>query len=129
MSRRITSASGAAVVQIWSTSGSQCASKAAQLSLTDGVRIELHAQGTLVVGAFAGFIDTDMSHGIDAPKSAPLVIACRVVDGIERGEEEILADERSLAVREAIRRDPGAIRADMQRLWNASRPADGRGAS
>jgi NAD(P)-dependent dehydrogenase (short-subunit alcohol dehydrogenase family) len=109
-------------------SGSQCASKAAQLSLTDGIRIELRAQGTLVAGVFAGFIDTDMARDIDAPKSAPLAIARRVINGIERGEEEILADDRSLAVREAIRWDPAAIRADMQRLWDAGRPIAGRGA-
>jgi short-subunit dehydrogenase len=102
-------------------SGTQCASKAAALSLTNGVRIELRAQDTLVIGAFAGFIDTDMSRGIAAPKSPPLVIARRVIAGIERGEEEILADERSIAVREAVRHDPMAIHADMQRLWDATR--------
>jgi NAD(P)-dependent dehydrogenase (short-subunit alcohol dehydrogenase family) len=102
-------------------SGSQCASKAAQLSLTDGVRIELRAQGTLVVGVFAGFIDTDMARGIDAPKSAPLAIAHRVIEGIEHGGEEVLADDRSRAVREAILRDPAAMRADMQRLWDVHR--------
>jgi NAD(P)-dependent dehydrogenase (short-subunit alcohol dehydrogenase family) len=108
-------------------SGTQSASKAAALSLTDGLRIELRGQGTLVAGVFAGFIDTDMARGIDAPKSAPLAIARRVIEGIERGEEEILADERSLVVREAIRQNPAVIRADMQKLWDAAHNADRRG--
>jgi NAD(P)-dependent dehydrogenase (short-subunit alcohol dehydrogenase family) len=41
------------------------ASKAAGLSLTNGVRIELAHRGTLVVAVHAGFIDTDMAAGID----------------------------------------------------------------
>jgi NAD(P)-dependent dehydrogenase (short-subunit alcohol dehydrogenase family) len=32
------------------------------------IRIELARHGTLVVGAHAGFIDTDMADGFDAPK-------------------------------------------------------------
>lgn len=110
-------------------SGTQCASKAAELSLTNGIRIELRAQKTQVVGVFAGFIDTDMAHGIAAPKSAPLDIARRVLEGIERGEEEIFADERSAAVRDAISQSPMAIYADMQRLWDAARRGDGSAAS
>jgi hypothetical protein len=85
------------------------------------VRVELREQKTLVAGVFAGFIDTDMARGIAAPKSPPLVIARRVIEGLERDEEEILADERSMAVKEVLRRDPMAIHADMQRLWDASR--------
>src|SRR5215467_1504674 len=44
------------------------ASKAAGLSLTNGIRIELAHHGTLVVAVHAGFIDTDMAAGIDAPQ-------------------------------------------------------------
>jgi len=46
------------------------ASKAAGWSLTNGIRIELAHQGTLVVAVHASFIDTDMAAGIDAPRSA-----------------------------------------------------------
>src|SRR5215469_15179874 len=44
------------------------ASKAAEWSLTNGVRIELHHQGTLVVAVHAGFIDTEMAALTSAPK-------------------------------------------------------------
>jgi len=40
---------------------SYCASKSAQWALTNALRVELRAQGTLVVGVHAGFIDTDMA--------------------------------------------------------------------
>ena len=44
-------------------SASAAAFKAAGWSLTNGVRIELHRQGTLVVAVHASFIDTDMRRG------------------------------------------------------------------
>jgi len=47
------------------------ASKAAAWSLTNGIRLELHHQGTLVVAVHAGFIDTDMAALVDAPKISP----------------------------------------------------------
>jgi NAD(P)-dependent dehydrogenase (short-subunit alcohol dehydrogenase family) len=37
-----------------------CATKHAALAVTDGLRIQLKAQGTHVIGVYAGFIDTDM---------------------------------------------------------------------
>jgi NAD(P)-dependent dehydrogenase (short-subunit alcohol dehydrogenase family) len=40
---------------------SHSASKAAELSLTNGIRMELSGQGTLVVAVHAGFIDPDMA--------------------------------------------------------------------
>jgi NAD(P)-dependent dehydrogenase (short-subunit alcohol dehydrogenase family) len=57
--------------------GSYCASKAAEWSLTKAVRFELRAQGTLVIGVYAGYIDTDMTTGLMAPKSSPGDIAAR----------------------------------------------------
>jgi NAD(P)-dependent dehydrogenase (short-subunit alcohol dehydrogenase family) len=51
------------------------ASKAAAWSLTNGIRIELHHRGTLVVAVHAGFIDTDMAALVDAPKISPESVA------------------------------------------------------
>ena len=47
------------------------ASKAAAWSLTNGIRVELAHNGTLVIGVHAGFIDTDMAALTDAPKVSP----------------------------------------------------------
>jgi len=52
------------------------ASKAAAWSLTNGIRIELAHQGTLVA-VHASFIDTDMAAGIDAPKISPESVPSR----------------------------------------------------
>ncbi len=49
------------------------ASKAAAWSLTNGVRLELHHQGTLVVAVHASFIDTDMAALTNAPKDKPRI--------------------------------------------------------
>ena len=67
-------------------------SKAAAWSLTNGLRNELRGQGTLVVAVHAGYIDTDMVKTVDAPKAKPEDIAQAVVDGIEAGASEVLAD-------------------------------------
>jgi NAD(P)-dependent dehydrogenase (short-subunit alcohol dehydrogenase family) len=44
------------------------ASKSAEWSLTNGIRLKLARQGTLVVGVHAGVIDTDMAARMDAPR-------------------------------------------------------------
>ena len=98
--------------------GTYCASKAAEWSLTKAVRFELRAQGTLVVGVFAGYIDTDMTAGVTDAKSSPDTIAARVVAGIESGAEEVLADERARSVRSELLRDDGPFDANMQKIWN-----------
>jgi NAD(P)-dependent dehydrogenase (short-subunit alcohol dehydrogenase family) len=98
--------------------GTYCASKAAEWSLTKAVRFELRAQGTLVVGVFAGYIDTDMTAGLTSPKSSPDVIAARVVAGIEDDAEEVLADERAQNVRSELLRDDGPFDANMQKVWD-----------
>ena len=64
-------------------------------SLTKAARFELRAQGTLVVGVYAGYIDTDMAAAVTFPKSSPDAIAARVLTGLENDTEEILADERA----------------------------------
>ena len=61
------------------------ASKAAEWSLTNGVRLELHHQGTLVVAVHASFIDTDMAALTDAPKISPESVARQVFDAVEAG--------------------------------------------
>ena len=79
------------------------ASKAAAWSLTNGVRVELAHQGTLVVAVHASFIDTDMAAGTCVPKISPDSVAEQVCDAVESGEIEVLADERSRFVRHRCR--------------------------
>ncbi len=69
------------------------ASKSAAWALTNGLRIELAEQGTQVLGLHAGFIDTDLTRDITAPKSTPEAIVKATFDALERGEGQVLADE------------------------------------
>jgi NAD(P)-dependent dehydrogenase (short-subunit alcohol dehydrogenase family) len=95
------------------------ASKAAEWSLTNGIRIELAHQGTLVVAVHAGFIDTDMAAGIDVPKISPESVARQAFDAVEADEVEVLADERSRSIKASLSRDLELIYPQVQQFWDA----------
>jgi NAD(P)-dependent dehydrogenase (short-subunit alcohol dehydrogenase family) len=80
--------------------------KAAEWSLTNGVRLELAAQGTLVTGLLLGAADTDMMAGFDIKKADPAVIVRLALDGIEAGAIEVVADEATAQVKAALAGDP-----------------------
>ena len=96
------------------------ASKAAAWSLTNGVRLELHHQGTLVVAVHASFIDTDMAGLADVPKDSPESVARQVLDAVEAGQVEVLADERSRTVKASLSRDHELIYPSIQEFWDAA---------
>jgi len=98
--------------------GTYSASKAAAWSLTKAVRFELRAQGTQVSGAYAGYIDTDMTAGLVAPKRSAAEIATAILAGIEAGAEDILTDERARSVHARLRKDDGPFDAEMQAAWD-----------
>jgi NAD(P)-dependent dehydrogenase (short-subunit alcohol dehydrogenase family) len=68
------------------------ASKAAQHSLTQGMRAMLAAQGTRVVGVYPGPVDTDMAERVELEKVSPASVAVAMLEGLERGEEDIFPD-------------------------------------
>ncbi|MEU3188915.1 SDR family oxidoreductase [Streptomyces sp. NPDC006923] len=73
--------------------------KAAFWSLTNGLRIELAAQGTQVVGAHLGFTDTPFTAHLDVPKEDPRDIVAAIYDGLEAGAHEVLADDTSRQIK------------------------------
>jgi NAD(P)-dependent dehydrogenase (short-subunit alcohol dehydrogenase family) len=73
--------------------------KAAAWALTNGLRNALREQGTLVTAVHAGYIDTDMVEAIDVPKSRPEDVAARLIEGLQAGSEEVLADEASRRIK------------------------------
>ncbi|MGJ7542156.1 SDR family oxidoreductase [Variovorax sp. LT1R16] len=77
-------------------------SKAAAWSLSNGLRNELRAQGTQVTSLHVGYMDTDMTDGIDAPKSAPADVARVALEGVEAGLFEVLADDVSRGVKASL---------------------------
>jgi NAD(P)-dependent dehydrogenase (short-subunit alcohol dehydrogenase family) len=95
------------------------ASKAAAWSLTNGVRLELHHQGTLVVAVHASFIDTDMAAlATNVPKDSPESVARQVFDAVEAGQIEVLADERTRTVKAELSRDQELIYPPVQKFWD-----------
>jgi len=101
---RIAERSGAIVnvasVLAWLPIGaSYGVTKAAMWSATDSMRIELAPRGVQVVGVYVGLVDTDMAKFADAPKSDPAEVVRQVLDGIESGAEEVLADRLTRNVR------------------------------
>jgi NAD(P)-dependent dehydrogenase (short-subunit alcohol dehydrogenase family) len=80
--------------------------KAAEWALTNSVRLELAAQGTLVTGLHLGLADTDMTAAFHGEKTAPSVVACAALDGLESGAWEVLVDDWSRTVKSALGADP-----------------------
>ncbi len=72
--------------------GSYCASKAAVHSLTQGVRAELEAQGTLVTGVYPGPIDTDMAVNFPMDKTPTATAVKNILDAVDKGIEDIYPD-------------------------------------
>jgi len=77
-------------------------SKAALWSATNTLRVELDKQGTLVTGVHLSFTETDMTSGYDVPKNDPRQVARQIVDGIERGDVEVLTDDHTRYVKTAL---------------------------
>lgn len=75
------------------------ASKSAAWALTNSLRLELRRQNTQVVALHMGYVDTDMTAKIDAPKTPASLIVVRTMDALEAGEEEVLADEMTLTLK------------------------------
>ena len=88
-------------------------SKAALWSATDSIRNELTPRGVQVVGVYVGYVDTDMVAAVHAPKSDPADVVRQVLDGVEAGEVEVLADEMTRSVRAHLNQP---IQAQLARL-------------
>ena len=61
------------------------ASKSAAWSFTNSARVELKRQGTQVVGVHVGFVDTDLTAGLDTDKIPPAAVADAALDALEAG--------------------------------------------
>jgi short-subunit dehydrogenase len=83
------------------------ASKAAAWAATNGLRGELRSQNTQVLALHVGYMDTDMTEGVNAPKSSPADVVRAALDALERGQDEVLADEISRTVKRGLSAEPG----------------------
>jgi short-subunit dehydrogenase len=89
--------------------GSYCASKAAALSLTQGLRAELGAKGVRVAAAMPGAVDTRMTAGLPIPKMSPTDAATEILDGFEEGEEEIYVGDMARGLAAGLASDPKGV--------------------
>jgi NAD(P)-dependent dehydrogenase (short-subunit alcohol dehydrogenase family) len=89
----------ASVVSWIGLGGSYGVSKAALWSATDSMRTELAPRGVQIVGVYVGYVDTDMTAGVNAPKTGAAAVVRQVLDGLEAGDAEILADDTTRGVR------------------------------
>ena len=82
-------------------------SKAAAWSVTNGLRNELRAQHTQVLGLHVAFIDTDLTRGFDAPKLSPEFVVARAFEALEAGASEVAVDERTQEIKRGLSAEPG----------------------
>ena len=93
-------------------------SKAAALSLSQSLRALLAGRGVRVHVVLPGLVDTDMTRGLDLPKTSPESVARAIFDGVEKGEEEIFPDPCQRPWRKpgaAVR--PRCSSASLRRSW------------
>jgi NAD(P)-dependent dehydrogenase (short-subunit alcohol dehydrogenase family) len=91
-------------------------SKAAAFSLTQSLRALLAGRGVSVHAVLTGPTDTDMTRGFDIPKASPDYVARAILDGVEKGEEDIFPDPMSESIAESWRN--GAAKA-LERQYAA----------
>ncbi|MFB4270646.1 SDR family oxidoreductase [Nonomuraea sp. GTA35] len=85
------------------------AAKAAAWSLTNGARLELRGQGTLVTAVHLGAADTDMMAGYEGELLDPADVARAALDGVEAGAYEVVVDAWSAHVKASLSGDPRAF--------------------
>lgn len=85
------------------------ASKAAAWSLTQSIRAELGKRGVAVHNVFPAGVDTDMLKGVETTKARPDDVARAVLDGVERGQEDIFPDPVSTGAYAAWKADHKAV--------------------
>jgi NAD(P)-dependent dehydrogenase (short-subunit alcohol dehydrogenase family) len=78
-------------------------SKAAAFSLTQSLRALLAGQGVRVHTVLTGPTDTEMTRGLDIPKSPPEAVARGIFDGVENDEEDIFPDPMSATLADGWR--------------------------
>ncbi|MDT4889957.1 hypothetical protein FQZ97_1267340 [compost metagenome] len=49
-----------------------------------------------------GFVDTDLTQGIESPKSTPEAVVRAAFDGLQAGDAEVLADELTRQVKQSL---------------------------
>ena len=92
---------------------SYSASKAAALSMTQGIRAELRGQGTLVVGVMPATVDTKGSEHFPPPKVSPEVVVKDALQAVVDGTEDVYPGEQAKAMVKQLKEDPKVVEEQM----------------
>lgn len=84
------------------------ATKSAAWALTNGLRHELQGQGTQVLGLHMGFVDTDLTRGLEVPKQSADTVVETALDALEAGQHEVMADDLTRMVKAGLSADPAS---------------------
>lgn len=94
--------------------GAYAAAKAATWNMTNGVRMELAPQGTHVQSVLFGVAKTDMqAQDYAGPAIDAREVPRRSFDGLAAGAIEVVVDETTAMVKEALAHDPTAFYAQI----------------
>jgi NAD(P)-dependent dehydrogenase (short-subunit alcohol dehydrogenase family) len=85
------------------------ASKAAAWSYSNSSRTQLATQGTDVVGVHVGYVDTDLTAGLEGDKIPASSVAISALDALEAGIPEALVDELSRTIKAGLSDDHNLI--------------------
>lgn len=86
----------------YAVAGIYSATKAALWSATNSLRLELAPEGVHVVGVHVGYVDTAMAAHTTEPKTDPADLVHTVLDAVEAGEYEVLADATSVQLKAGL---------------------------
>jgi NAD(P)-dependent dehydrogenase (short-subunit alcohol dehydrogenase family) len=86
----------------YAVAGIYSATKAALWSATNSLRLELAPAGVHVVGVHVGYVDTAMAAHTSEPKIDPADLVRTVLDAVEAGEYEVLADDTSVQLKAGL---------------------------
>ncbi|QPF88184.1 SDR family NAD(P)-dependent oxidoreductase [Bradyrhizobium genosp. L] len=86
------------------------ASKTAAWSFTNQLRFHLRERGVQVLGLHVGFMDTDLTNGIDVAKASPEDVVRQTYDALAAGKSEIMADKGTAVLKGTLAAEvPGYI--------------------
>lgn len=103
--------------------GAYSAAKAAEWNMTNSIRLELAGQGTLVQGVVLGAADTDIAAHYDGPKIDARVVPRASLDGLADGSIEVIVDDWSAMVKQAMADDPAVFYRQVAEALGSPEPA------
>jgi len=60
------------------------------------------------LGLHMGFVDTDLTNGLDVPKQTPREVVKAALDALENGESEAMADDLTRMVKGGLSLTPAS---------------------